>query len=102
LLAREVAQLGRLIKGYGDVRRRLVGVFDAGLALALRIGEAEARRGEGFTLSTTLVEHFRTLVLEGPDGEARALALAASAGARLDAGDLDGVRALVSAQPLAS
>src|SRR5690349_2894487 len=101
-LAREVAQLARLVKGYGDVRRRLVGLFDVGLALALRMGEAEARRGAGFTVSTALTERFRTLVLEGPEGEARAHVLAATADARLDAGDLDDLRALVSVQPVAS
>jgi indolepyruvate ferredoxin oxidoreductase, beta subunit len=101
-LAREVAQLARLVKGYGDVRRRLVTVFDAGLALALRVGEAEARRGAGVSLSTALVDRFRVLVLQGPDGEAQAMALATAAAARLDAGDLEGVRALVSAQPVTS
>lgn len=101
-LAREVAQLARLVKGYGDVRRRLVASFDAGLSLALRVGEAEARRGAGVSLSTALVERFRTLVLQGPDGEAQALDLATAAMARIDAGDLEGVRTLVSAQPVTS
>jgi hypothetical protein len=35
-------------------------------------------------------------VLEGPDGEARALRLASDAGARLDAGDVDGARVLAA------
>jgi indolepyruvate ferredoxin oxidoreductase beta subunit len=100
-LAREVAQLGRLVKGYGEVRRRLVALVDAGLALAAGAGEVEARRGGAFAVSTALVERFRTLVLEGPDGEARAAALAADADARVAAGDLDGLRALIARQPAA-
>jgi hypothetical protein len=50
----------------------------------------------GFAVSTALTERFRTLVLEGPEGEARAAALAAEASARLAAGDLQGVRPLVT------
>ena len=95
-LACEVAQLARLVKGYGDVRRRLVALFDTGLALALSAGEAESRLRAGFAVSTALTERFRTLVLEGPEGETRAAALAADASARLAAGDLQGVRMLVT------
>ncbi|HEV8472495.1 MAG TPA: indolepyruvate oxidoreductase subunit beta family protein [Methylomirabilota bacterium] len=93
-LACEVARLARLVKGYGDVRRRLVAVFDAGLSLVARAGEGQARGTD--VVSTALVARFSALVLEGPDGEARALALANEAAARLDAGDLDGARALVA------
>jgi indolepyruvate ferredoxin oxidoreductase beta subunit len=95
-LAREVAQLARLVKGYGDVRRRLVALFDMGLSLALRVGEVEARRRSGFAVATALTERFRMLVLEGPDGETRAAALATEASARAAADDLEGVRALVA------
>ena len=95
-LACEVAQLARLVKGYGDVRRRLVALFDTGLALALSAGEAESRLRAGFAVSTALTERFRTLVLEGPEGEASAAALAAEASARLAAGDLQGIRPLVT------
>jgi indolepyruvate ferredoxin oxidoreductase beta subunit len=95
-LACEVARLARLVKGYGDVRRRLVALFDAGLTLALGVAETEARRGAGFATSTALTERFRTLVLEGPEGEARAAGLAAEAASRVAADDLDGVRALAA------
>jgi len=95
-LACEVAQLARLVKGYGDVRRRLVALFDTGLALALSTGEAESQSRAGFVVSTALTERFRTLVLEGPEGETRAAALAADARARLAAGDLEGVGTLVT------
>jgi len=47
-------------------------------------------------VSTALTERFRTLVLEGPEGETRAAALAADARARLAAGDLEGVGTLVT------
>ena len=93
-LAVEIARLGRLVKGYGDVRRRLVIVFDAGLALALKAGEAEARGAHGVSAAAALLARFSALVLEGPDGEARALTLASDAGARLDAGDIAGARVL--------
>jgi indolepyruvate ferredoxin oxidoreductase beta subunit len=100
-VAREVAQLARLVKGYGDVRRRLAALFDTGLVLALKVGEAEARRGGGHAVVTALVERFRTDVLEGPDGETRAAALATAAASRADAGDLEGLRALVAPQSVA-
>jgi indolepyruvate ferredoxin oxidoreductase, beta subunit len=100
-LALEVAHLARLVKGYGDVRRRLASLFDSGLALALQVGEAETRRGAGAAVATALIERFRSDVLAGPDGELRAAALAAAAGARAAAGDVDGVRALVTPQSVA-
>ena len=95
-MACEVARLARLVKGYGDVRRRLVGLFDTGLALAMRVGEVEAKRGTGMVVAAPLTERFRTLVLEDPDGETRAAALAADVNARVAEGDLDGARTLVT------
>ena len=95
-LASEVAQLARLVKGYGDVRRRLLALFDTGLDLALRAADAEAPRGAGVGVTTALTARFRTLVLEGPDGETRAAALAKQAGAHITAGNVDGLRALVT------
>jgi indolepyruvate ferredoxin oxidoreductase beta subunit len=100
-LALEVAHLARLVKGYGDVRRRLASLFDSGLALALQVGEAETGRGASAAVATALIERFRSDVLAGPDGELRAAALAAAAGARAAAGDVDGVRALVTPQSVA-
>ena len=95
-LACEVAQLARLVKGYGDVRRRLTALFDTGLALALRVAETEGQSGAGFAVSAALIERFRTQVLEGPEGETQAAALAAEANARLAAGDLQSVATLVT------
>jgi indolepyruvate ferredoxin oxidoreductase beta subunit len=95
-LACEVAQLARLVKGYGDVRRRLLSLFDTGLALSLRAAEAEAQRATGVDVTTAVTARFRTLVLEGPDGESRAARLATDADARITAGDVDSLRALVT------
>jgi indolepyruvate ferredoxin oxidoreductase beta subunit len=89
-LACEVAALARLVKGYGDVRRRLLGVFDDALATTLRAAEADP------AVATALASRLRTLVLEGPDGESRAEALAAAARGHLDAGDVSGTRALLN------
>src|SRR5262249_6869158 len=96
-LAREVAQLARLVKGYGDVRRRLTSLFDTGLTLALEVGQAEIRRGAGAGVATGLIERFRTDVLEGPDGGRRAAALAAAAAARAAPRAVAGVAARVAA-----
>jgi CRP-like cAMP-binding protein len=95
-LACEVAQLARLVKGYGDVRRRLLSLFDTGLALSLRAAEAEAQRAAGVDVTTAVTARFRTLVLEGPDGESRAARLSTDADARITAGDVDSLRALVT------
>jgi len=100
-LAREVAHLARLVKGYGDVRRRLASLFDAAVALALQVGETETRHGRGAAIATALIERFRRDVLDGPDGERRAAALATTASARAAAGDIEGLRALVMPQSAA-
>ena len=89
-LACEVARLAQLVKGYGDVRRRLLAVFDAALAVSLRAGDADAGA------ATALATRLRALVLEGPDGESRAEALAAAVRGRLEAGDVAGARALLT------
>jgi indolepyruvate ferredoxin oxidoreductase beta subunit len=89
-LACEVARLAQLVKGYGDVRRRLVAVFEAALAITLRAAETDTR------LATALASRLRGLVLEGPDGESRAEALAAAVRARLAADDPAGARTLLT------
>lgn len=76
-LAREVAALPRLLKGYGEVRRRLAAAFDDLLtavldAAALEPGAARELAARG-----------RALVLQGPEGEAEAAALARATLARL-------------------
>jgi indolepyruvate ferredoxin oxidoreductase beta subunit len=86
-LAVEVARAGQLVKGYGDVRRRMMAAHEQLVAAVLRAAEIEAARGRGFAGSTALAARLRALVLEGPDGEARAPAVAAGALAQLEAGD---------------
>jgi indolepyruvate ferredoxin oxidoreductase beta subunit len=90
VLACEVARLAQLVKGYGDVRRRLVGVFDVALATVLRAAEADV------SFATALASRLRMLVLEGPDGESRAEALAAAVRERLEADDPTAARALLT------
>ena len=80
-LACEVARAAQLVKGYGDVRRRMTAHFDRLLEAALRTAEREATGGK-FEASRSLAARYRTLVLQGPDSEAAAVALAAETPAR--------------------
>jgi indolepyruvate ferredoxin oxidoreductase beta subunit len=89
-LAVEMAQTAQLVKGYGDVRRRMVALHEHLVATSLTAMEIEARRGKGFSASTALAARLRGLVLEGPDGEAQVPAMAAAALARLEADDASG------------
>src|SRR5439155_1187865 len=75
-LALEVARGAQLVKGYGDVRRRMQAHLDRLLASVLRAAECEGANGGGFEASRELAARYRVLVLQGPDGEARAAALA--------------------------
>ena len=93
-LAAEVARAAQLVKGYGDVRRRMTALHERLLAAVLRAADAEARRGDGFAVSTALAARVRTLVLAGPDGEAQVPATIDAALARLDAGDVAGALTL--------
>ena len=81
-LACEVGRAAQLVKGYGDVRRRMAGHFDRLLEAVLRTAEREAAAGGKFEASRSLAARYRTLVLQGPDSEAAAVALAAEASAR--------------------
>jgi len=80
-LACEIARAAQLVKGYGDVRRRMTAHFDRLLEAALRTAEREATGGK-FEASRSLAARYRTLVLQGPDSEAAAVALAAETPAR--------------------
>jgi indolepyruvate ferredoxin oxidoreductase beta subunit len=84
-LAREIARAAQLVKGYGDVRRRMVGHFDRLLETVMRTSERHAANGGGFEAPRRLASRYRALVLQGPDSEAEAAALAADALARLSA-----------------
>jgi hypothetical protein len=67
----------------------------------MRVGELEAQRGAGVSLATAVAERFRTLVLEGPDGEGRAAALATAAETAVTAGNVESLYALVKSPALA-
>jgi indolepyruvate ferredoxin oxidoreductase beta subunit len=81
-LACEVARAAQLVKGYGDVRRRMAAHFDRLLEVVIRTAEREAATGQTFAASRSLASRYRTLVLQGPDSEAQAAALAAEPSAR--------------------
>jgi indolepyruvate ferredoxin oxidoreductase, beta subunit len=72
-LACEVARAAQLVKGYGDVRRRLVGAFVELLdsVLAVAVHDPGAARA--------LAIESRTLLAQGPEGEAAARKVAARA-----------------------
>jgi indolepyruvate ferredoxin oxidoreductase, beta subunit len=80
-LACEVARAAQLVKGYGDVRRRMTAHFDRLLEAVLQAAERESRGGS-FEASRSLAGRYRTLVLQGPDSEAAAIALAAETAGR--------------------
>jgi len=82
-LAGEVARAAQLVKGYGDVRRRMAAFLDDLLARVLRVADVEAVRDGRAPVATALAGRYRRLVLEGPDGEVQARALAADVEARL-------------------
>jgi indolepyruvate ferredoxin oxidoreductase beta subunit len=74
----EIARAAQLVKGYGDVRRRMTAHFDRLLEAVLRTAEREAPGGT-FEASKALASRYRTLVLQGPDSEAAAVALTTDA-----------------------
>lgn len=86
-LAREVARAARLVKGYGQVRRRLEAVLDDLLEGVLRAAELEAATGGDFRIASALAERYRALVLQGPESEPLATGLAAEVVSRLEKGD---------------
>lgn len=92
-LAREVAQAARLVKGYGQVRRRLESTFDDLLARVSRAADLAALRDGDFHVARSLIQRCRVLILTGPDGETQAQRLAASVVEHLEAGDREGALA---------
>ncbi len=81
-LACEVARAAQLVKGYGDVRRRMAAHFDRLLDAVMRTAEREAAAGGTLEASRSLAARYRTLVLQGPESEAAAAALAAETASR--------------------
>ena len=98
-LACEVARAGQLVKGYGDVRRRLAAVVEDLVQSVLQAASLEAPVGGGFAVSTALAATYRRLVLEGPEGETRASALAVTVLRHLAASERQAALAAVSAVP---
>jgi indolepyruvate ferredoxin oxidoreductase beta subunit len=95
-LALEVARGAQLVKGYGDVRRRMRAHLDRLLASVLRAAECEAANGGGVEASRELAARYRALVLQGPDAEARAVALADRVLEHLAAADRPGALAALA------
>jgi indolepyruvate ferredoxin oxidoreductase beta subunit len=98
-LAAEIARAAGLVKGYGDVRRRMAAVFDH---LLERVGEARRLEAAGGGLpgvAAALARTYRTLVLRGPEREAEAARLADRVVERLRAADHAGARALLDERP---
>ena len=93
-LALEVARAAQLVKGYGDVRRRMAAHFERLLASVVQAARLEETAGGGFEASRALAARYRGLVLEGPDAEAQAVALAGEVLARLGAADRASARAV--------
>ncbi len=93
-LGLEVARAGQLVKGYGDVRRRMTAMHEVVLADVLRAIDAARTQGEeGLRVATALAARLRLLVLQGPEGEAQVAATTAATLARLEAGDAAGALA---------
>jgi hypothetical protein len=97
-LAVEVGRAGQLVKGYGDVRRRMLALHTQILDATLAAGRLESRGAADFAVSTALAARLRALVLSGPDGEGQVPAVAAAALARLEAGDVRGALEPISAR----
>ena len=71
-LAVEVARAGQLVKGYGDVRRRMTAVHEQIVAATLRGGAARGRAAaRASPVSTALAARLRALVLRGPTARRR-------------------------------
>jgi hypothetical protein len=73
--------------------------FDALLESVVRSGSLEATAGEGFAVSTRLAERGRLLALQGPSGEAEALAMSTETVRRLAGGDRAGAFAELTRVP---
>jgi indolepyruvate ferredoxin oxidoreductase beta subunit len=95
-LAREVAEAAQLVKGYGRIRRRLESLFDDLIGRVLRAVDLEAAAGGHFEVARALARWYRTQVLQGPEGEARAPGVAGRVIERLEAGDRAGALAGLS------
>ena len=95
-LACEVARAAQLVKGYGEVRRRMTGLFDDLIQRALQAGSLETLQGGRATVAIELTAAYRRLVLQGPEQEAKAAALAADVIRRLEKNEPDAALAAIT------
>lgn len=96
-LAREVARAAQLVKGYGEVRRRMTALFDDLVQRAVQAGSLETAQGGRATVAAELTAAYRRLVLQGPEQEAKAAALAADVIACLEKNEREAARAVITA-----
>jgi len=100
-LGEAVAHLARVVKGYGQVRRRCLAALERVLdGVVIPLVELDRRIGNGYRLSRAAVEKTRLLLLASPEGIDSALAVAREALAREDASDYDIVVARIEAVPV--
>jgi indolepyruvate ferredoxin oxidoreductase beta subunit len=100
-LGEAVAHLARIIKGYGQVRRRSLAAFERVLGEILYpLVELDRRRGIGYRLSRAAVEKARLLLLASPDGIDAALAVARETLAAGEASDYESMVTRITAVPV--
>src|SRR5262249_62037068 len=92
----ESPRAAQLVKGYGEVRRRLTGVFDDLIQRAIQAGSLETLQSGRVAVATELTATYRRLVLQGPEQEPRAAALAAEVISRLEKNEPDAARAAIT------
>jgi indolepyruvate ferredoxin oxidoreductase, beta subunit len=95
-LGREVAAAAQLVKGYGEVRRRMTALLDHLLESVFDAAAKEAG-ADGVPIAVRLAGTFRRLVLAGPEGEQRAVALAGEVLGRLEREDREAALAALAA-----
>jgi len=93
-LGAELARAGQLVKGYGEVRRRMLALHETLLAGVLRAADLEERRAAGFAVSSALAARLRAGEAERRLTHAGERSVMAAALARLAAGDAAGALAL--------
>lgn len=74
-LAAELARAAQLIKGYGEVRRRLSALFDHLLASVDRVAALEIARGARPVVAHALARAVRTRALEGTESPSEIMSL---------------------------
>ncbi len=100
-LGEAVAHLARIVKGYGQVRRRCLAALERVLdEVVTPLVELDQRIGNGYRLSRAAVLKARQLLLANPEGIEAALAVAQEALARGEASDYESVVTRIEAVPV--